>query len=135
VNRRQNRVGYSLKIDKERRLVTVSVWGVLDKESVLAFRRELLADEDFKPEFNQLIEYNPDTKLALSSQEVDELKFSDPFSPVSRRAAVAHSDVLFGYARMYASLMEARGQEKIRAFRTRAEAVLWIEAEQAAGSQ
>jgi len=122
-------MGYSFHVDKERRLVTVSVWEVIDKESVLTFRRELSAHPDFHPDFNQLCEYQPNTKLAMTSQEVDELKFSDPFSPAARRAFVAYSDVLFGYARMYAMLMESRGYKNIMVFRNMEEAVQWIEGE------
>jgi len=130
LNRKPGPMGFSLKIDTEQRLVTTSVWDVVDKESILAFRRELHADTRFNPDFNQLIEYQPNTKLALSSQDLQELKLSDPFSPVSRRAAVVHSDVLFGYARMYATLLESTGQTQLRVFRNMEEAALWIEGEQ-----
>jgi len=123
-------VPYTIKIDKEQRLVTATVWDVLDKECVLSFRRDLKADPDFDPDFNQLVEYEAKTKLAMTSQEVKELMFSDPFSPVSRRAMVTNSELLFGYARMYATFLESTGQTKFRVFRNMGEAVLWIEGEQ-----
>jgi hypothetical protein len=120
-------MGYSYKIDKERRLVIASIWDMIDKESVLEFRRALIADPDFNPEFNQLAEYQTNTKLEITSQEVDELRLSDPFSPRSRRAFVAHSDLLYGYVRMYSSLMEANGFDNIKVFRSMEEAEMWIE--------
>jgi hypothetical protein len=120
-------VGFSFQVDKERRLVTVSAWDKIDKETVMRFRNELVAHPDFHPDFNQLCEYQPGTKLAMTSQEVDALKFNDPFSAVSRRAFVTHSDVLFGYARMYAILMESKGYHTIQVFRDMAEATKWIE--------
>jgi len=119
-------MSFSFQIDKERRLVTVSAWDKIDKETVLKFRRELVADPDFHPDFNQLCEYQAGTKLAMNSQDVDALKFSDPFSTVSRRAFIAYSDVLFGYARMYATLMESKGYHTIQVFRDLADAQKWI---------
>jgi len=120
-------MSYSYKIDKEKRLVTVSIWDNVDKVSVLKFRREIQADPDFSSDFNQLAEYQPNTKLDVTSQEVDELRIGDPFSAASRRAFVAHSDLLYGYARMYSSLMEASGFDNIKVFRNMEEAVMWIE--------
>ena len=120
-------LGFSFKINKEQRLVNVSFWGMLDKATILAFRRTLQGDPEFNPEFNELLEFQADTKLAVSQEDLQELKSGDSFSPASTRAVVAHSDVMFGYSRMYAIMLESLGQSKIRIFRNMDEAVMWIE--------
>lgn len=69
------------------------------------------------------------TRVELTSEELRRLAGRSIFSPASRRAAVASSDVVFGLSRMFEILRETLGETGIRVFRNLDDALDWVLAE------
>ena len=118
---------YRFHIDEERRLVEVSVWGTVTAQEVLRYRREMTQDARFCPDFSQLVDFREVAEVKLSAQELQELAQAQVFSSQSRRAYVVARPVIFGLVRMFEAYREmAGGQEKIRLFHDREEAMRWV---------
>lgn len=123
----------SYEIDKQKRMVVTTAWGVCTVDDVLRFREQVLKDSDFDPSFSQLADFTAVTQFDVTAGEVRMLAGMNPFSPDSRRALVAESGVVFGLARMFEILRGLKGETHIRVFRSRSEALAWLlEKEEAA---
>jgi hypothetical protein len=115
---------YFMKIRGDLRLVVARASGPIDLESSSAFRRELEAHPDFRPDFDQILDF----RLAVGSlPDFEGLRFlasTDPFSRGSRRAFLVAGDLLFGLVRTYGALQE--GSSEVRPFRSAGEACAWL---------
>jgi hypothetical protein len=119
------------KIDKERRLVMTTAFGVVTKEDLLDHQDKLMADPNFDPTFSQLLDFAHMTKLDLKAADVKLLAERNIFAPTARRAFVVPEDVAFGMARMFEMLREGKGEQGIRVFRTLEEGLGWVFSEKA----
>jgi hypothetical protein len=114
------------EIDKERRLVTSTASGVITLPQVWAHQEKLLKDPDFDPSFAQLLDVTRVTKVELSSEDVRRVAESNTLSSNPRLAIVATSAFVYGLARMFQIFREMTGEEGIRVFRDRDEALAWV---------
>lgn len=114
------------KIDKERRLVTSTMTGVLTQEEVLEQIQQLLTDPQIDSTFSHLVDCRQVSELKCSAEEVRRIAETDIFSLESRRAFVVIDDLMYGLARMYEIHRELRGETGIRVFRDIDEAMDWI---------
>lgn len=115
------------QLDEIQRMVWVRCWGALTDQDILTHQTALRADPRFRPEFYQLVDTRAVTEVEVSARVMWQLGQSQLFAPNSRRAYVVSRDVLFGLVRMYGLYQGLRGRAEVRAFRTRAEAVAWLE--------
>jgi hypothetical protein len=115
----------SYVIDKENRLVISTATGVVTSEEIQGFRRQILQDPDFDPTFSQLGDLSLAT-LDLDADEVKVLAEGSVFSLTSRRALVGTSLEVYGLARMFEIVRGLRGDQAIRVFRTRDDALAWL---------
>jgi hypothetical protein len=116
----------SYVIDKQQRLVVASFWGACTMSDALELRRQILKDDNFDPNFAQLTDLSAVTSINVRPGEVRMLAWMSPFSPDSRRAIVADSQLTFGLARIYETLRSLRGDRHVRVFHNRDEALAWI---------
>jgi hypothetical protein len=86
----------------------------------------LTANPDFRPEFNQLIDFREASGTTLSSDDVRTLAQRQIFSNGSRRAFVAPEDLEFGLSRVFGTYREFQGEPGIRVFRDMKEALSWL---------
>ena len=114
------------EIDKERRLVISTASGAFTRADVLAHREKLFNDPEYDPSFSQVIDFTPVTQFWIEPKELQSLAQTMVFSANSRRAIVAPSDLIFGFARMYEILRDSAGETGIRVFRDRDEALDWV---------
>lgn len=114
------------KIDKERRLVLSSAYGVFRRTDSVAHREKLLKDPDFDPSYSQIADFTQVTKFELSAEDIHELAQESVFSRQSRRALIVPSDVAYGLGRMFGTLRESQGEMEIGVFRSLAEALDWV---------
>jgi len=114
------------KIDKERRLVMTTVFGVVTLADGLAHQEKLRKDPDFDPSFSQLMDFSHAAKIELTAEDVRTLAQQSIFSPDSRRAILVSGDLAFGLARMFEALRESFGEQGIRVFRNLDEALDWV---------
>ena len=114
------------KIDKERRLVMTTVFGVVTLADGLAHQEKLRKDPDFDPSFSQLMDYTHVVRFEITAEDVRTLAQQSIFSPHSRRAMLVSGDLAFGLARMFEVLRESFGEQGIRVFRNLDDALDWV---------
>jgi hypothetical protein len=117
----------SSKVDKARRLVICAVFGDAVTQDGPALQRLIIEDPDFDPGFSQLLDLTAVTKVDVDAEVIRTLAQTSVFSPGARRAFVADNPVMFGFARMFEMLHETRGGAGVRVFRSRDEALHWLE--------
>jgi hypothetical protein len=115
----------SYTIDRKNKLVIATATGVLSADDIWQFRREIVRDPDFDPNLSQLGVLS-DCDIDLTADEVRILAGTSLFSLHSRRALVGTSPEVYGLARMFEIVRGLRGDQHIRVFRTRDEALAWL---------
>lgn len=115
------------QIDDTQRIIWVRCSGALTDHDIVTHQASLRADPRFRPEFFQLVDTCAVTEVEVSARVMWQLGQSQLFAPTARRAYVVVRDVMFGLVRMYGMYQGLRGRAEVRAFRTRAEAVAWLE--------
>jgi hypothetical protein len=114
------------KIDKERRLVMSTAFGVVTRNDLLDHQQSLLTDPDFGNTFSQLADLTRIARLEVNAADVRAAAAKDVFASETRRAIIVSDDEAFGLSRMFEILRAARGEEGIRVFRTVEEGFGWI---------
>ena len=100
--------------------------GEITEEEALDHQHRLAANPDFEPAGRQLMDVSQATNILISADGVGRLVQGDPWAPGARQAFVASEDLPFGILRMHELLME-NGDQQIMVFRTRPEALRWLE--------
>jgi hypothetical protein len=116
----------SYKIDKQKRLVVTCAWGTCTASDALEFRQQIVKDPDFDPGFDQLADFTAITSLDMTPDDVRMLSWSTPFASESRRALVVEDALAFAFSRIYESLRSLRGDQHVRVFRNRDDAMAWL---------
>lgn len=115
------------RIDERQRMVWARSWGVLSDDDIRRHQSRLRADPLFHPSFSQLVDCTAVTEVTLSAGTILQMGQSTVFDPSARRAYVVAKDVLFGLVRMYELHQGLRGPGSVRVFRSRNEAIAWLE--------
>jgi hypothetical protein len=118
------RIPVSSKIDKRRKLAICEAFGHVVGEDRPALQLE---DPDFDPSFSQLLDLTEVTKVDVDAEVIRTPAQTSVFSLGARRAFVADNPVMFGFARMFEMLHETRGGAGVQVFRSRDEALRWLE--------
>ena len=87
----------------------------------------LLADPDFDPSFDQLIDTTPAGEFNISAEQARSLAGRRIVSPKSRRAFVAVKPHIFGLGRMMEIYHEDLGYAEVEVFYSMDEALKWLE--------
>jgi hypothetical protein len=115
------------EIDADYRLIRTRIWGLLTYAELTANRLRMENDPAFKADFSQLADLREVTAIALTGDQIREFAAHSPFTPGTRRAVVASSDVAFGLGRVYGSYREAISpKDQIRIFRHLNDAEEWL---------
>ncbi len=113
-------------IDVPRRMVFTHGSGVLRLADLRDHMERLLRHPDFRPEFNQLLDFRLVTDVIITAEEIVLLAARNVFSPKSRRAFVVTSDLHFGLVRMFSAYRENAGEQGIKLFREMKAALAWL---------
>ena len=120
----------SYRILPEKNLVMTRAHGVLREDELLAHKRTLLADPEFRPGMRELSDVRDVEKLDVSPAGIRSFVIQDeadaPKLEGYRLAIVASEDLVYGMARMYEMQAETL-PPSVRVFRDLAEAEAWIE--------
>jgi hypothetical protein len=114
------------KIDRPRKLVLSTGYGVLMPDELEKHMQRLAQDPDFDPNFSQLADFTHVTQLEVTEADVRRFAQQDIFSPDSRRAFIVRDDATFELAKTFAMVREVAGERGIRVFRTLDEGLDWI---------
>jgi hypothetical protein len=74
------------KIDKDRRLVLSTAWGVFGLADALSQQRRLAKDPDFDPSYSQIADFTQVRQFDVTTDDIHRFAQGSIFSPVSRRA-------------------------------------------------
>lgn len=98
-------------IDEQLRIVVTKAWAVFTGADLAAHASHLERDARFNPSFAQVVDFRSVERVEVGQADVAASARRGLFAKGSRRALVAHSDVLFGLSRMFEILHEATGAE------------------------
>ena len=114
-------------IDTEKRLVISSGWDCVTCAEVLAHRKRLVSDPDFDPTFDHLVDGRAVTGLQITMDEAKTIASTSPCSPQSRRALVASSLFVLGFARLMETYSRrVNGREQVCVFHDLPSALKWL---------
>ncbi|HKM49022.1 MAG TPA: hypothetical protein VJX69_15635 [Terriglobales bacterium] len=114
-------------IDKERRLVMGSAWGAITSAEVKRYQDQLLADSDFNPEFDQLMDGTGITDWLLTIEEAEAATRRRFFSPTSKRAYIRPVPTSAPLARILNAYCEmTKDASHIRVFDDIPSALQWL---------
>jgi len=114
-------------IDKKRRLVFGSAWGAITFAEVKRYQDQLLADPDFNPEFDQLMDGTGITDWLLSIEEAEAATRRRFFSPASKRAYIRPVPTSAPLARILNAYCEmTKDASHIRVFDDVPSALQWL---------
>ena len=114
-------------IDKQRRLILTTAEGRVMFDDIRGHQDRLLANPDFDPSFDQLIDATAATNLEISADEARALANRRIFSPKSRRALVATEPHIFGLGRMMEIYHEGLKSADVHVFYSMDAALNWLE--------
>ncbi len=123
------------QIDETQSVVWTRCWGVLRDEDILNQQARLRTDPKFRPTLGQLVDTTAVTDVTLSARLMLSMGQSTLFAPEAKRAYLVTKDVVFGLVRMYELYQGMRGQQSVRAFRRREEALAWLGVQEPASEQ
>jgi hypothetical protein len=119
------KVRYS--IDKRRRLILTTAEGRVMFDDIRGHQDRLLADPDFDPNFDQLIDATAAKQFGISVDEARILAERRIVCPESRRAFVATEPHIFGLGRMMEIYHERLEYADVQVFYFMDEALKWLE--------
>ena len=112
-------------IDSSRRLVLSRSWGVVTGEEMLSLIQAAVTDPHFHPDFSQLVDMRAVSEVEVTTDFVRLFVAKSNLGAASRRALVAGSDVVYGMARIYGTLLDGRPGE-FRIFHDLQLALEWL---------
>jgi hypothetical protein len=122
-------MGYELYVERETRLVRVSLFGETSVDEHRQWLRELVNHPDWSPDFDVLVDVRGLGDPSLDYEQVRAVaqyaKQLNERLGTGRHAVVADSNVLYGFARMGEQLCQPRSWE-ISVFRDVEAAEQWL---------
>lgn len=122
-------MSFCIQLDLNRQIVFSAFKGEISYNLVLEHMQALKENPDFSPHFNQLVNFSGVTTVLVTAEEVRLLAEKEVFSPRSRRAAVAPTELIFGMLRMFEAYRNLAGETNIMISRSLEEAMQWVQIE------
>jgi hypothetical protein len=117
----------SYEIDKQQQLVISTASGLLTAEEMFEHQAKLASDQNFHPDFSQLLDFTAVTGVKVETNDVERLAQRKLYSADARRAFVATNTLQVGLIRMFETYRElAGGREQMKIFSDRDEALRWL---------
>jgi hypothetical protein len=117
----------TFSIDPDLHLVTCKGHGILTKEEMDTHIRALQASPAFDKNHRQFWDLSEVSEITISFTDLMWIAEVNVFSLTTPRAFLAPANAIFGVARMFEMLRQAKGETGIRVFRERAEALKWLD--------
>jgi hypothetical protein len=113
------------RIDRALRVVRSRGWGTLSTDDLQDYTSRLLADPAFDPDYRSLADLSEVTRVEIDQVALSHAAWMPSFTPGTRRAVIAPTDLVYGLARMFATHSERFGQV-VHVFRHRSDAEAWL---------
>jgi hypothetical protein len=113
------------RLEPDKRVVVTRFSGDVSDEDLLQHSASLAADSAFESSFNQIVDTRGVSNVGVTAEGIRELAGVTPFSPESRRAIIADSDVVFGLSRIF-ELSTGADSDHFRVCRTPEDALDWL---------
>jgi hypothetical protein len=113
-------------IDTQRGMVFSKATGSFRAADALDHMKRLSADANFRPTYNQLIDFREISALELSTDQIRDLASTAIFGPGSKRAFVVSTDLQFGLGRVFSAYRHIEGEKGIMIFREMKDALHWL---------
>jgi len=118
---------FSYVVHKDLRLVVSTGSGCLSWSEIKRCQELAQSDEDFKPEFDQIVDLRSVTMFDMRAEHVKVLARRRIFSFASKRAFVACTSVAFGIARMWEAYTElSDNPSRVQVFYDLSSALSWL---------
>src|SRR5215471_13692394 len=126
-----NVMALNYRLEKSRRLVLITGFGVIGPDEIVANRKALLSDPDFDRSFDALVDFTQVQETSLNSDVLRTLSREPLFSRASRIAVVVPlppgNMTLFAMARLYETYREVSNMgDRLRVFKTLEDAREWL---------
>lgn len=121
--------------NEKRNFLHTSFFGTITDEDLRKHAEAVAADPRIRPGLCELVDLTGIEAVSASSASLEliikiDMAHIDKFAG-QRTAIIATTDLLFGYARMYQTMVDLQNSPmKIRVFRTSEEAKKWLESDQ-----
>ncbi len=131
-------MSYSYQIDGEHKVVLFRAAGVFTIQEMMSCLREVVADPQFEPDFDHLIDFRSVTHFEAGGEEMrervrDDQRLEEQIGS-GRIALVAEGGHVFGMARMYEIMMED-DPRSVATFNSITDAATWLEVPKAVVDQ
>lgn len=117
------------QIDPKQNLIRTTATGVLTDADILAMKRQMLEDPDFRPGMRELTDVRAIEKLAVTTEGVRRMVEHDQQNRADisshRLAIVVSEEAAYGMSRMYQTMTET-AMEHVGVFRSMEEAKKWL---------
>lgn len=113
-------------IHKKHRLIISVGEGYITVDEIKAHQDQLLADPDFDPTFNQLIDVSSTADVYLDVPEMKEVGRRRIVSESSKRAHLANSAHVAAIGRVMQIFHEAHNEVEVHVFEDRQRALEWL---------
>jgi hypothetical protein len=115
------------RILPKKKLIVLCNWGLTPVEDIFRLRRDLLADADYSPDYEAIL----DTTYLDSHYMPEEIWRISRTGPkerllTGRLAVIAPSDVVYGISRMHQMASEDKNPFKMLVFRDPEAALKWL---------
>lgn len=115
------------RIDADKGIIFSTAEGEISDRALLDHQTSFRTHPDFRPDLHQLCDFRRVTSVSrLTTQGIQALALSNPFSAGARRAFVTADEVLYGLMRMF-QLISERAPPEVAIFDDDIEALAWIE--------
>jgi hypothetical protein len=120
---------HSINLDKNRRLVQVTAWGMVNRDELIEIFIEAVKHQDWNAGFNMLCDFNKILNFDVTSDDIYKIiewqESVDAMIGDGKCAFIAGSDLVYGMSRMWQTLSSGRSQ-KVGVFRQMNDAIIWL---------
>jgi hypothetical protein len=116
----------SYEIDEGHRLVITTAWEAVSAEEAIQLQHDIRNDTRVNADFFHLVDLTRMTSVGIDRTSMTELAARQSFATSRRAFLVGSNKLAYGMARMFVSLRRATGEEEMRIFVERNEALLWL---------
>ena len=116
----------SYEVDDEHRLVITTAWNCVSADEALELQHKIRSDTRLSNDFFHLVDLTRLTSVDIDVTTMTELAARQSFAKSRRAFVVGSNRLAYGMARMFVALRRVTGEDEMRVFEQRSEALRWL---------